>query len=748
MNNQFLSTALDSSPGFIAFSLDLQYCYTSFTQSHLATMKAIWGIDIVIGLSLSDILSQLNKNDFRKAIRNFDRALAGESFSEIEEYGDNQLARKIWENRYSPIRNQSGLITGIVVISVEVSNQNKRLQSIEETNQRLALATKAANIGIWEWNMITDEAIWSDEILAIFNLAESDRLFSYARYQTLIHPEDIQLLQQRIKRSLETNEDYASEHRVITPEGKTIWISACGRILTEQGKPVKMIGTIVDITERKRMESETTKAYSLLQAAVNSTANGILVVNTDGQISIYNHRFLEIFGFTEEEAHQQPDEVLLRKAVTKILEPEKFLARVQELYGQPEAESNDIMEMVNGRVLHRYSKPQILDGKVVGRVWSFLDITEQKKAEALLLKSEQLYRTLTDNMLEFINLIDTQGKIIYLSPSTKQILGENYLNHIGTSIFALVHAEDLEGAIGKFNQLVTQKSAVKVEVRYQKVGGGYIWLETNGNPILGEDGLVDTVVLASREITERKLSEEKILEQNSKLSAIADTLKNKNEQLEEFTQIVSHNLRSPVSNILSLLDFYEKSDDEAEKKNLIRMMRESSSKMLSHLHELNEVLKIKQNRDIERQWVNFNDVLDNVKQQLSVLIANNEANIISDFSQAQRIYYPNIYLESIVINLLSNALKYRHPDRAPEIHFTTIQGDAGIRLMVRDNGLGINLKRYGHHIFKLRKTFHNHPESRGIGLFMVKNQIEAMGGEIIISSEENIGTTFTVTFEM
>ncbi len=748
MNNQFLSTALDSSPGFIAFSLDSKYCYTSFTQSHVATMKSIWGIDIAIGMSLSDILSQLNKNDFRKAIRNFDRTLAGESFSEIEEYGDNQLARKIWENRYSPIHDPSGLIAGIVVISVEVSNQNKRLQSIEETNQRLALATKAANIGIWEWNMITDEAIWSDEIWAIFNLAESDRLFSYARYQTLIHPEDIQLLQQRIKRSLETNEDYASEHRVITPEGKTIWISACGRILTEQGKPVKMIGTIVDITERKRMESETTKAYSLLQAAVNSTANGILVVNTDGHISIYNHRFLEIFGFTEEEAHQQSDEVLLSKAVTKILEPEKFLARVQELYGQPEAESNDIMEMVNGRVLHRYSKPQILDGKVVGRVWSFLDITEQKKAEALLLKSEQLYRTLTDNMLEFINLIDTQGNIIYLSPSTKQILGENYLDHIGTSIFALVHAEDVEGSIEKFNQLVIQKSAVKVEVRYQKVGGGYIWLETSGNPILGEDGLVDTVVLASREITERKLSEEKILEQNSKLSAIADTLKNKNEQLEEFTQIVSHNLRSPVSNILSLLDFYEKSDDEVEKKSLIKMMRESSSKMLSHLHELNEVLKIKQNKDIERQWINFNDVLENVKQQLSVLIANNEAKIISDFSRAQRIYYPNIYLESIVINLLSNALKYRHSDRAPEIHFTTTQGEAGIQLMVRDNGLGINLKRYGHHIFKLRKTFHNHPESRGIGLFMVKNQVEAMGGEIIISSEENNGTTFTVTFEM
>ncbi|NOS90376.1 MAG: PAS domain S-box protein [Cyclobacteriaceae bacterium] len=746
MNEQFLSIALESSPGFIAFSLDQNYCYTSFTKSHLVTMKKIWGIDIGLGMSLSKLLQELNKTDYHKAVRNFDRALVGESFSEVEEYGDNLLARKIWENRYDPIRDNDGRIIGIVVISIEVSNQSNRLQSVEETNQRLALAVKAANIGIWEWNLLTNQAIWSDEILAIFNLTEPSQTFNYEQYLPYIHPEDVEQLQENINRSLQTGQDYSSEHRVIPPDGKEKWLSACGKILTEQGKPVKMIGTIVDITGRKRMEEEASQAYSLLQAAVNSTADGLLVVNTDGRISIYNNRFLAIFGFAEDEARNQPDEVLLSKAVSKIQEPEKFLARVRELYAKPHDESNDFMELTNGRILHRYSKPQILAGEVVGRVWSFRDITEQQRAEASLLKSEQLYRTLTDNMLEFINLVDIHGKIIYLSPSTKQILGENYLDHIGTSIFSLVHAEDLEGALGKFNQLIIEQKAVKAELRYLKESGGYIWLETNGNPIVNENGSVETIVLASREITERKRNEEKILEQNSKLSSIAETLKAKNEQLEEFTQIVSHNLRSPVSNILSLLDFYEKSDDEVEKKNFIRMLRESSSKMLSHLHELNEVLKIKQNKDIERQWIQFSDSLENVKQQLSVLITSTQAVIVSDFTSAPQIHYPNIYLESILINLLSNALKYRHPDKTPEIHFLTSETEGGIQMTIRDNGLGINLKKYGHHLFKLRKTFHNHPESRGIGLFMIKNQIEALGGEINIFSEENNGTTFTVKF--
>ena len=108
--------------------------------------------------------------------------------------------------------------------------------------------------------------------------------------------------------------------------------------------------------------------------------------------------------------------------------------------------------------------------------------------------------------------------------------------------------------------------------------------------------------------------------------------------------------------------------------------------------------------------------------------------------------YPNIYLESILLNLLSNALKYTHPDRKPVIRLSTEKRQDQILLSVADNGAGINLKRYGEHIFKLRKTFHKHPESRGIGLFMIRNQIEAMGGDITLTSREGEGTTFFITF--
>jgi signal transduction histidine kinase len=249
-----------------------------------------------------------------------------------------------------------------------------------------------------------------------------------------------------------------------------------------------------------------------------------------------------------------------------------------------------------------------------------------------------------------------------------------------------------------------------------------------------------------RDITERKKAAEKIIEQNARLQAVAEDLRFKNEQLDEFTQIVSHNLRSPAGNIVSLVDFLDKPQGTDDRAEILSLLKESGEIILTTLSELNEVLKIKQNRNIEKQDLLFEVVFQRVCNMLNAHLANTSATIESDFSQAPQIWYPNIYLESILLNLLSNALKYKHPDRAPRIKFTTRTVRDHCVLEVTDNGLGIDLERYGHQVFKMRKTFHQHPDSRGIGLFMIKNQIEAMGGQIGVLSKENEGSTFSITF--
>ena len=129
---------------------------------------------------------------------------------------------------------------------------------------------------------------------------------------------------------------------------------------------------------------------------------------------------------------------------------------------------------------------------------------------------------------------------------------------------------------------------------------------------------------------------------------------------------------------------------------------------------------------------------------LSASISELNADIQTDFSAAPQVQYPNIYLESIFLNLVSNALKYHSPTRRPEIRIKTYLKGKSLMLTFEDNGLGINLEKYGHQIFKMRKTFHEHPESRGLGLFLIKNQIESMGGEINLTSVVGEGTIFYV----
>jgi len=372
-------------------------------------------------------------------------------------------------------------------------------------------------------------------------------------------------------------------------------------------------------------------------------------------------------------------------------------------------------------------------------ICTFTDITVLKTIQQELRESEQRFRILQEASFGGIGLHD-KGVIIDCNQGLCDLTGYNYEELIGRNGLELIAPE--------WQQVVIKNIQSGYERPYDVEGirkdGARYFLEVHAKNIPYHGTTIR--VTEFRDISERKRSEEKIIEQNIRLQAITEDLKRKNEQLEEFTQIVSHNLRSPVGNILTLLNFFEGTEAADERAEYLKLLKESGATTLNTLHELNEVLKIKQNRNIEKQVLSFEKVFAHVKAMLSAKIAETGAEIHIDFSQAPIIEYPRIYLESILLNLLSNSLKYIYPGRPPIIHFKTFNIKDHIYLQVSDNGLGINLERYGHQVFKLRKTFHRHPESRGIGLFMIKNQIEAMGGEIILTSKENEGTTFSVNF--
>lgn len=220
-----------------------------------------------------------------------------------------------------------------------------------------------------------------------------------------------------------------------------------------------------------------------------------------------------------------------------------------------------------------------------------------------------------------------------------------------------------------------------------------------------------------------------------------------NKQLSDFAQITAHNLRAPIGNLIFLSNFYKDAESDEEKEELF----EKFDKVIKHLdetiHVLLDGLKIQAKDNIELEKVYFENQLKLVKEVLVGEIIATKAIITSDFTQAPTLKYNKVFMESIMLNLVGNALKYRHPDRAPEIKLLTTETKSHLKLSVTDNGLGIDLTRQGKKIFGLHQTFHRNKNSRGIGLFMTKNQIESLGGTIEVRSIPEEGSTFIITFK-
>jgi PAS domain S-box-containing protein len=248
------------------------------------------------------------------------------------------------------------------------------------------------------------------------------------------------------------------------------------------------------------------------------------------------------------------------------------------------------------------------------------------------------------------------------------------------------------------------------------------------------------------DITERKLAEDNLKDAKRNLEILSDRLANQNKKLLSFAHITSHNLRSPVSNLTLLVHFYKESTSAEEKEELWGNFETVIGHLTTTLDELVETLRVQEDAATDLENLSFEKTFNSIKEILIGQIMASKAVIKTDFSKAPDIVYPKIYLESIIQNLVSNAIKYKSPERNPEIMIESDNIAGKIMLSVKDNGLGIDMAAHGKDLFGLRKTFHDHSEAKGLGLFLTKTQIEAMGGEISAQGAPGKGTTFKIVF--
>jgi PAS domain S-box-containing protein len=370
------------------------------------------------------------------------------------------------------------------------------------------------------------------------------------------------------------------------------------------------------------------------------------------------------------------------------------------------------------------------------------DITTQKEAE------EKLQRVAEENLRVFNSAVTLNaiagfdGYFKRISLPWTTLLGWTEEELKARPFIEFVHPDDVEPTLKAVQFISEGNNLFTFENRYRCKDGSYRWL------LWGSAyDLKDQVIYASAiDITERKKSEEQLINSKKNLEVIAVKLQEQNRQLDEFAHIISHNLRSPVGNIQALIKLLNENSSMEEYKLIFDKLKNVAKNLSGTMNDLMDTLKVKARADVERTEVRFKEILDKVVQSLEGELIVAEAAVTFDFNKASSIFYPKPYLESIFQNLLSNALKYRSPKRKTEIHVESDRQGNSIVLRVTDNGQGIDLEKFGDKLFGLHRTFHTHEEARGVGLFLIKTQIESMGGSINVESTVDKSTVFIIRF--
>ena len=348
-------------------------------------------------------------------------------------------------------------------------------------------------------------------------------------------------------------------------------------------------------------------------------------------------------------------------------------------------------------------------------------------------------------------LIAPGGKWLEVNDVICKLTGYTKEELLNTHYRDITYPEDVDIDAAHIQQLFNKEiESYTLEKRYISKTRQIVVTSLTVSLLWNSDGTPKYFICDLLDITAQKLLTDELYRQNAELEATKTNLINKIKQLEDLSHMIAHNLRWPAGNIQLLAARLLLDDDDPAaintgftKDEATSILHKSSIALNKNLNTLFELSEIKLNKKITYDRCDFGELSSNIVRQLQSLIYQKKALITFKF-EVQHISYPHVYLESILYNFISNSLKYSNPKKIPEISITTQQKGKQVCLTVRDNGLGIDLKKYGDKIFKLNKEFHEGYDSRGVGLFLTKSQIESLDGSIEVKSIPMDGCEFIV----
>ncbi len=771
-----LHEILSSPSKVIFFSLDKDYQYLIFNQNHKNTMNHIWGVEIEKGQSMLAYIS--SEQDRKKAKSNFDRALAGEEFTVVEEYGDENINRFFYEDFYSPLKNDKDEIIGLTVYVIDVTDRMKTARKVEENENLLKSINKNLSEGIFHSDM--NGMVYVNEAFArMFGYETPEEMYQIKISDIYEDPADRNTLIEVLK------SDSSYEKREVNFRKKNgsvfVGLLSCKSYTDEHGN-LYWDGSISDVTLLKESERKIRENEQLLKS-INHNINDAIYRSEEGKGIIYvNDAFVKMFGYSDFNEIKQVHPSMLyanpkdRDLLGDLL-VEKGLVSDMEVQFQRK-DGSLFWGSLSSICAYHNDQMIIYDGAI-------RDITVQKEIKEKVKRQAEMKDILMNISMNYLS-IPIEDIPLEINKSLEMIANfasadraysydivEERTSGKGTEewcaagvaslkendqdfpvqIFKVISAHFAKGApivfsdttevkLDEYQQFLKRhqiKSLVTVPIMFDGNCMGYVGLHfVHDYQEIKEDVIeiltlfAEIMVLIINRIKSRK-----------ELDNLLDVKTRQNERLKDFSFILSHNIRASVANLMGLLNIQKEQPANSE---INEMLSKTADRLNITLFNMSELINLE--KDIENLTLVDCDVLWHLHHSIELnksVVDNKSADIQIDSPDQVVVKGFPAFLDSIFNNLITNALKYGVEGDSNQIEIKVSMHGSRCLVEVKDYGLGIDLPRHEDKLFKLGARFHSeYADGQGLGLYMTKKQVEALGGEIAVESELNRGSTFKV----
>ena len=544
------------------------------------------------------------------------------------------------------------------------------------------------------------------------------------------------------------------------------WECKDGRVLKRDFVPIKLdqnsaggIWKLRDITDQKKIARQVEDQRRFYEKILNHIPADIAVFGPD-----HTYLFVNKNGFKDDELRAWMIGKTDVDYARRSNRPDSFVTNRFEMYDRAarEGKSERIEKLVNKQGVTEYHlrllAPSYMESGEVEFILAYgLDVTELLLAQDALKTSMETFSSAFVHSGIGMALISPGGHWLDMNDVILKITGYTKEELKRLTYHDVTYPGDLDKDRDLVRQMLKKEiTTYTLEKRYISKEKRIVWVSLTLSMVWNSDETPKFFIAQVLDISQKKELEQEINKRNSELEATKNSLVNKVKQLEELSYIVAHNLRGPAGNIkviAAALVAKNKGGDFAKENPLsnaftneegIAYIEESSASLMSSLSTLMKITEIKLNNKIPYNLCDVAVIVNHIIAQLHSTIHEKGAVIKLDL-QFPEVSYPKAYMENILYNLISNALKYSKDGIPPEICIATRMVQDRMQLVIKDNGLGINMEKYGHLVFKLNNVFHKGFDSKGVGLYITKNQVESLGGTIEVTSVENDGCEFTVT---